>query len=242
MLLKIHEDMQEQKKEIKEMEEKILNNMNDKFSAVENKYNNLEKILNKQEIRIDGLEKHIRKRNIMIFGVEETENSYVDLENIILQIINTVIGIPLLRAEIETVRRLGRNDGKTRPIVLTLTTTGKKILLLKGKKKLEKTNYYIKEDFPPKVLEKRKELQPELQKARDEGKRAIIKYDKLIITENKNKNSTNTYQNKNKRNMSRSPENIQREPTNKTTPPLFQKAKKSKTGIKDYMSPKVITE
>ncbi|KOB68171.1 Transmembrane protein [Operophtera brumata] len=83
---------------------------------------------------------------------------------------------PATYINIEAVRRLGRRDGgKTRPIVMTLLTMGLKIQIQKNKKKLENTPYYIKEDYPPEILNKRKELQIQLEKEREQGKMAFIK-------------------------------------------------------------------
>ncbi|KOB70430.1 Endonuclease-reverse transcriptase [Operophtera brumata] len=71
---------------------------------------------------------------------------------------------------IEEVKRLGmKDDGKKRPIVVTLNTLGVKINILKNKKKLDCTPYYIKEDFPPEILEERKKLSAQLLEERNNG-------------------------------------------------------------------------
>lgn len=61
-------------------------------------------------------------------------------------------------------------------------------------------NIYVKEDFSKEVLEKRKELIPQLMEARNNGRVAFIKYDKLVIKEN-----TEMIGDKRKRNQSTSP-------------------------------------
>lgn len=51
---------------------------------------------------------------------------------------------------------------------------------------------YIKEDYPPKVLQIRKSLQENLKREQENGKKAIIKYDKLVIlTEKQNNRDSN---------------------------------------------------
>ncbi|VVC98067.1 unnamed protein product [Leptidea sinapis] len=71
-----------------------------------------------------------------------------------------------------------------RPILFTLTTTWKKTQILKSKKYL--ANIINKsEDYPKEILAKRKELQVKLQEERKKGRNAYIKYDKLVVQENK---------------------------------------------------------
>ncbi|CAH0721442.1 unnamed protein product, partial [Brenthis ino] len=82
---------------------------------------------------------------------------------------------------------------------------GLKIQIQKTKKILNGTSYYIKEDFPKDVLIKRKELQTELKKERAQGKKAFIKYDKLVILEKNTQAGQQQLPNK-KRHLSESPE------------------------------------
>nr|XP_037871059.1 uncharacterized protein LOC119629404 [Bombyx mori] len=64
---------------------------------------------------------------------------------------------------------------------MTLTTVGRKIEILKQKKLLKDSNYYIKEDYPQNILEKRRMLQEQVKVERDKGNKAILKYDKIVI-------------------------------------------------------------
>lgn len=207
MLIKMQEDMREQKAEMLNMKEDIKNNINnninEKFKSLEVKYSVLEQIQEIHKKAIDNFEREKRKKNLIFFGVEETENNYLELEEKMLNIINNKLNIRCDITGIEYVRRLGKKGEKVRPIVVTLLTMGIKINILKNKKRLEKYPYYIKEDFPLEILKKRKELQKELQKAREEGKQGFIKYDKLIILENRADQQQRTNK---KRNLSESPQ------------------------------------
>lgn len=102
-----------------------------------------------------------------------------------------------------------QSDGKIRPINLTLTTYGKKIMILKNKKKLEQSKIYIKEDFSPKILAVRKSLHEQLQKERREGKMAYLRYDKIVIREpnqnQKNRKGTDYDSNSKKRELEITP-------------------------------------
>lgn len=90
------------------------------------------------------------------------------------------MNIPCQRFELDTVRRIGKRGDTIRPIVVSLTTLGRKIELLRKQKSLETTSVYIKEDFPPEVLQKRKELQEVLKQERDKGKNVAMRYDRII--------------------------------------------------------------
>lgn len=84
------------------------------------------------------------------------------------------------KCEIETVYRLGKNKDKIRPVVVTTTTMSRKLQVLKNKKTLENSGIYIKEDYTPAVLQKRRELQVELQRKRSSGEKVMLHYDKIV--------------------------------------------------------------
>lgn len=66
------------------------------------------------------------------------------------------------------------------------------------------SGYCLQEDYPPNILEKRKELQEQVRIEKQRGNLAIIKYDKLVVLEKKEEPMSN-----NKRMLSTSPENNQ---------------------------------
>lgn len=230
MFQKIQIDISKQKEDMRNMEENIKQSINknidEKFSTMELKTIELESKIEEQQLQIDRLEREVRKKNLIFFGVEETEKNYNELQNMILDIINNIMGISCQYWEIESFRRMGRKGNKLRPIAVTFTTVGRKIELLRKRKSLESSDttssIYIKEDFPPKVLSKRKQLQEEIKREREQGKNVILKYDKIItIREKEHKNRQN------KRNLSLSPE----AKTYRGNSPekLTQTAKKNKT-------------
>lgn len=216
-------DMLDMKEDIKNT---IIHNINEKFKNLETKNEQLEQKIETQKLKIDNFEKFIRRKNLLIFGVEEHEKSYHELEEKVLNIISKKLNIKCEHNNIESVRRLGKKSNKIRPIVITLATMGLKIQIQKNKKMLDTTPYYIKEDYPLEVLNKRKELQIEVEEARKQGKKAIIKYDKLVILDNKHQNTQfeKIKNNNKKRNLSESPETT----TNPTDRGKQNKSKPSK--------------
>lgn len=206
----IQKDLNEQRKLInktaEELTEKVTENINkifeEKILILEEKHENIKTRVENQESRIYYLEKHARQRNLVFFGLQEDEKSYHSMEINIIDLINKHLPIKIDCTDLEVVRRIGKKTEKPRPVVVTFATLGKKIGILKNKGALKETPYYVKEDYPPSVLQRRKELQEQVKVEREKGNKAIIKYDKLIILENTAKNSKNK-----KRSLPNSPEN-----------------------------------
>lgn len=185
LLIQIKERMEQQNQDIIHMKEeitsKIIEHLDIKLLGIAQKNAELEEKFNAQQQSINYLDKYMRRRNILFFGVEAEERTYHDLEKKILNIINNKMNLNFNQSCLEYVGRMGRDKGKLRPVIVTLTTVGKKFELLKSKRSLNETNYYIMEDFPKAVLEKRRELKKNLEEERKSGKNAVLKYDKIII-------------------------------------------------------------
>ncbi|XP_045484610.1 uncharacterized protein LOC123689277 [Pieris rapae] len=241
MLVIMQQDIKQQKQDMLDMKEDIkctiINSLNDKFNHLELKNELLEKNLEEQTKKINNLERQFRRKNLILFGVEESEKSYDELEEMVINIINTYIKISCETHNIEAVRRLGKKGEKVRPIVITSNTLGFKLKIQKNKHYLQNTSYYLKEDYPIEILNKRRELQVQVQKEKDAGNTAFIKYDKIIILNNKQP----LYKQSNKRNLSESPETLhpgsQGVQQAKKQPP-----KKNKGSMKNYFiqKPKLI--
>lgn len=180
------------KTSMEEMETRINKNMyetiNNRFESMQLEVDQLNSKNNEQNLKIEKLERQLRQRNLVLFGVAEEEKTYNDLEKLAIGIFMGQMDVECSTRDIQFLRRLGpKKENKSRPILVTLVTMGKKIEILQNKIKLNSTTCYIKEDFPRNVLEKRKELQKEVTKYKEEGIKAVIKYDKLIIISKNNK-------------------------------------------------------
>lgn len=205
MIKSLHLKFEVQTNELKEMKESITSDIkhyiDEKLVTLESRQINLEKIIEQQGRTIEQFERAMRKKNVVFFGVEETEKSYSDLENKIVSLIQDRMKISCQKEDLENIRRLGKNSGKIRPIIVTMSRMGKKIELLKNKNALNNTSYYIKQDFPPDVIEERKKLQHQLKVEKEKGNTAFIKYNKLIILPKPNQQNE-----RQKRTLSLSPE------------------------------------
>ncbi|XP_052742284.1 uncharacterized protein LOC128198873 [Bicyclus anynana] len=222
----------------------INENINQKFENIEVKTKELEQKLEQQQMHLDRLDQQLKKRNIIIFGLEEQENYYSQLEEIVLDLLNKVMKIPCDQRDIESVKRLGKKKGNVRPVVVTLTTMGLKLKVLRSKNLLKNTRVYLKEDFTPKILQKRKELQEEFLSRREKGENVVIKYDKIITLNRKSPllNKTRALQespkHKHRNNKRKPPASPDALP--ETNQPLLNNntRKKNKTSIESYMTPK----
>lgn len=143
--------------------------------------------------KIKNLEAISKKNNVIIHGIEEKENNNTELLTSVLEALNSSDnkqkGTEWDKWEVSKVERLGKKtEKKHRPIKITLTLEWRKIELLRNRKSYPK-NLKITEDFTKEILEERKALIPKLIEAREAGKYAILKQDKLIIKE-KNEHQT----------------------------------------------------
>lgn len=210
MLKKIQSELDEQKNTIikngemvtEQVTRNINNNLDQKFAILEGKYETLKDKLENQEKRLYFIEKQSRQRNLVFFGIQETETNYINLENNVINFIKKHFSLELDKRDIQEARRIGKKGDKARPITVTFSTLGTKINILKQKNSLKNSGHYIQEDYPPNILERRRELKEQVKIEREKGNLAIIKYDKLVFLQ-KNKESTTN----NKRILSTSPEN-----------------------------------
>lgn len=213
VLAKIQTELNDQKIAIRESGENVTKRvtenvhriLDEKLKILEEKYENIEHRLENQETRLYYMEKQARERNLIFFGIPENQNSYIDLENELTGFIHHHFNITIESIDIQSVKRLGKKTDKPRPIVVTFTTLRKKIEILRKKKKLDGTEYYIKEDYPKHIIEKRKELQDQVRVEREKGNKAFIKYDRLIVLKDNKKDPQVDEKNKNKRLLSTSP-------------------------------------
>ena len=143
------------------------------------------KLLEEQEKRIK-IEGHSRRNNLNFFNIKEEENESMEVtEKKLRNFFQQELKIPhskINEIAIERAHRLGKPvTGKARPIIAKFSFFKDKEYVRLQAKNLKKTNYGLAEDFPQEILDIRKELVPYLKEAKKEGKRATLKYDRLII-------------------------------------------------------------
>lgn len=164
----------------------VMEALDDKLKVLTEENNNLKTRVSNLEQKISNLEKEKRVKNLVFFGIEEKGKTELELVDSVKEIL-VDSGTHIDSQEISNIHRIGTNFEKNRPIIISLTTSWKKHLILKNKRNLP-TNVFVNEDYPKEVLETRKQLKPQLEAERKNGNIAFIKYDKLIVKKSMNSN------------------------------------------------------
>lgn len=243
----VHEKICTINKNMETMETNITVNINknidEKFTNLQLEVDELREKTDIQDRKIENFDRQLRRKNILLFGVAEEERSYKELEEIVLHIITETMEIDCTQREIELVKRIGRKSVKPRPILVSVTTMGRKIELLQNKHKLEKTGCYIKEDFTKKVLETRKSLQEALSKELEKGNRAFLKQDKLVILNNKpNKRALSASPKSSEETEDNENENTYKSPSTKQAPKknkVSTQSPKAQRSVNNFFSSRI---
>lgn len=196
-LKNIQKELDDQKIAIRKSGEDVAKNVTENINKIlearffkwEENHEILKEKVENQEKRIFFLEKHARERNLVFFGIVDKEESYDDLQTNIIHFINDRFNTTLDVRDIQEVKRIGKRGDRPRPIITTFATLGQKINILKQKRVLNGTQFYIMEDFPKQILEKRKELQEQAKLEKEKGNKVRIKYDRLVIQKPNTKRS-----------------------------------------------------
>lgn len=178
----IDELREETSNQSKLITEAIITHINGKFDNLSERQTQIESTLIKHERRMDDIERQLRMRNIILHGVKETEKGYFELESIVKNVLKQITNLEIKFEDMDFVRRIGqKSSDKIRPIIVGLVAWRTKLLILKNKSQSDVKTMYITEDFPSKVLEKRKDLKMQQEQEQKAGNIAFIRYDKLIV-------------------------------------------------------------
>lgn len=156
-----------------------IDTLTDKLEEAEKRLKFLEnenKILNKQ---VQDNLRETKKNNIIIFGLEEEETE--DLYNIILDLFNTTLEIPVRKEELNYAYRFGRQTENTRPVVVKFVTFHKKLDVLKKGYLLKGNSISITNDLTKEERENQKILRRHQKNALEQRLDAKIKKNNLII-------------------------------------------------------------
>jgi hypothetical protein len=147
----------------------------------------IEKLEKENEIlhkSVIDLKTRSMRDNLVFYNIDENKDE--NTTDIIHQIMEHKLGMENAAREVKIDRshRLGKQrfgTTKPRPIVAKFNFYPDRERVLQNARKLKGTKIGIGEQFPDEILKIRKELYPELKKARDAGKKAKLVKDKLII-------------------------------------------------------------
>ena len=139
------------------------------------------------------LEDWNRRNNLKIDGIPESiKETWAECEEKVKHFLKGTMEINK-EIKIERTHRMGkttRMDKRPRTIIFQLSSWKDKELILKNRKKLKNTGYYVNEDFSEETLAIRKNLFRDMKKYRQEGKYCVVAYDKLLVRDFPNQPNT----------------------------------------------------
>ena len=124
--------------------------------------------------------------NLVIGGIDEEQNETpIMVENAVKQFLIDDLEIPTDKVESITFDRLQRTgkkfQNKIRKIVVVFKDAKDKEFVKTHRAKLENTQKFMHDQYPPEIVTQRRNLVPILVKAKKDNKLAYIRYNKLII-------------------------------------------------------------
>ena len=185
LLMSMNSKFDDMKTDMNEMKESYNNlktevqNMKEVMSELTEDNNNLRTQLQDLARKTDDLECRSKRNNLIFYGIPRADNvTSQDCEGIVRDLITDKLEL----AEDIAFDRVHRLSGKPNsPVVARCSFYKHKEKIMKERSKLKGSSIFIAEDFSPRVREIRKALTPLLQTARNQGKRATMIYDHLLI-------------------------------------------------------------
>ena len=166
--------------DIKESLQFTENELNTKILKVEQNLEN-ETTMIKEKLR--DLEDRTRRNNLRIDGVNESvKETWDETEEKVMKILKNNLGITTA-VKIERAHRAGKirlNSKRPRTIVIKILDYKDKTNILRNTHKLKGTGIFINEDFSRETIEKRKKLWVDVLQLREQGKYAVLQYDRII--------------------------------------------------------------
>lgn len=211
----------------------VMEALDEKMRTIMEENTKLKDKISELESKLKRADIEKRKNNLVFFGINENIKFEAELVDFIKEII-VDMGVHMDSQEISKVYRVGKKtDNKIRPVVVTITTQWKKHLIMKNKPNLPQ-GVNIKEDYPKEILDKRKQLQPQVEEEIKKGNIAYIKYDKLIVKKSKENRE------KRKRETSDSPKTPSEKKTNKKSTMNNLLPTLSKTHTREIIRPNTL--
>ena len=136
--------------------------------------------------RLLQLDTYIRRENLKFSGIsEDTNESNADTHKKIRSFFKNTLGMSEVdKIQFQRCHRMGskmNNSKQARDIIVRFALYPDRMGIWNCKNKLKNTNFFIKEDFPILIEQRRQKIFPIFKAARDQGKKATLVADKLII-------------------------------------------------------------
>jgi len=155
------------------------------LGVINDKVINLEKERDSLRNEVVYLQSQSMRNNLIFANIPEAPVGVTeDCEQVLRTFMNKEMKIAqglVDSLQFERVHRYGPRTDDGRKIVAKFSLFKEREMVRKQKKTLDDTDYYLHEQFPKEVAEKRRRHLPKLRKAIEAGKRAWLSYDTLYI-------------------------------------------------------------
>ncbi|KAK7882534.1 hypothetical protein WMY93_011296 [Mugilogobius chulae] len=125
--------------------------------------------------------------NLLIMGIDETKGeTYSAAETLVRTFLREQLGFTeeaSKKIQMERAHRLGqrKEPGKPRPMIVKFTSSKSKDEILSLSKKLKGTRFFMTNQYPGEVVEKRRKLIPIMNSFREKGQKVRLVTDKLYV-------------------------------------------------------------
>jgi hypothetical protein len=135
---------------------------------------------------LTNMESQSRRNNLLMDCVPETQDETNDkCKAVLLDILDGIMKVSNVRNfQIVRCHRLGRYNPKSlrpRPIIFKLHWFGDREAIWDKLRELKNHPYWIQEDFPSVIVQRRRALTPIVKAARNQGKKAFLSVDSVVI-------------------------------------------------------------
>lgn len=175
---KTRSDITDIKEQLNNLTVRVINN-EEKMLEIRQTQEETLSIIAQQRNRIEELERRNKKNNIIIRGIQEDQHS---LQNFIIDFISSKIQINFHQEHINYIKKLRVPiEGKTRLIILSLTSWTKKREIMENRGRLKGTGIYVSDDLTKEELKTLNEIVKYYKWFRSEGKQVSIRGTRLKV-------------------------------------------------------------
>lgn len=163
------------------------NDMQDTISSLigENKQlrmknDQLQHRLDETNFKVDDIEGRSRRNNLIFYGINDDKEKSRDPEVILRDTLTNEFGVDMENVELDRVHRIP-SARSPQPIIARFASYKQKQHTVSECRKKKHPTVRVSEDYTRRVRDVRKKLIPFLDKFRQEGKRATLVYDHLLV-------------------------------------------------------------
>ena len=140
----------------------------------------------KLQDKLTNMESQSRRNNLIVDGIPDSpDETKEQCKTKLLDFLDNTMKVENVREFLFVrVHRLGKykpSAVKPRPVIMKLHYFDKREDIWSCRRNLKDSGFWIREDFPDVILQKRRVLEPVVKAARAQGKRAFLSVDKLIL-------------------------------------------------------------